>query len=46
LKFTVDGTNGWSQQVKVDTFEIHGAVESAVELSIDASGTGTVTAVP
>jgi predicted secreted protein len=46
IKFTIDGTNGWSQQCKVSGFNINAAVDGAVEVTIDLEGTGTITTVP
>lgn len=46
LQFLSDGTNGFKQEVKISSFEISAAVDGAVEVSIEAEGTGAVTAVP
>jgi len=42
----VDGTNGWSQQVRVAGFNLTIAVDGAVEVAIDLEGTGDISDVP
>lgn len=40
--FLPNGTTGWEQVVKVASFDISGAVDGAVELSIDLEGNGDI----
>lgn len=45
-KFLPDGTNGFVQEVKVSSFEVSGAVDGIVELSMDFEGSGAIAATP
>lgn len=43
IQFLPDGTSGFEQEVKVDTFDVSATVDGAVEVSIDLEGNGTIT---
>lgn len=43
IQFLPDGTTGFEQEVKVDTFDVSAAVDGAVEVSIDLEGNGAIT---
>lgn len=45
VRFLADGENGFSQEVKVSTFEVSAAVDGAVEVSIELEGTAEITVV-
>ena len=45
LRVLFDGDNGFSQEVKVASFEVTAGVDGAVELSLDAEGNGDVSVV-
>ena len=46
IQILLDGTNGWSQQCRVSSFNISVAADGAVEVSIDLEGTGDISDVP
>lgn len=45
VQFLPDGTTGFKQEVKVASFEVSGAADGVVEVSIELEGTGTITTV-
>ncbi len=46
VKVLPDGTNGFRQQVVVDSFDTDGEADGGVELSIELSGAAAMVAVP
>lgn len=46
IKVLADGTNGFRQQVVVDTFDTDGEADGGVEMSIELSGAAAMVAVP
>lgn len=46
IKVLADGTNGFRQQVVVDSFDTDGEADGAVEVSIELSGAAAMVAVP
>lgn len=45
IQFLVDGTTGFEQEVKVDTFEVGGTADGVVEVDISLEGNGEITLV-
>lgn len=43
IQFLPDGTTGFEQEVKVDTFEVNATTDGAVEADISLEGNGTIT---
>lgn len=46
IKVLPDGTNGFKQEVKVDSFDTDGEADGAQEVSIELSGSDAMTAMP